>query len=138
VCDRLQGAPARLGMATGLGWFITKHALGLYGSTPPPGGFRRGDTGGAQARIDASAVETALEVEAPTAAAIVAVTVVRDHEGAATGAPLIARLPDGRHMALAPADDDVTRTVGGLDVPGLVGNAVEVTPGPARYRLATG
>ncbi len=138
VCDRLRGAPARLGMTTGLGWFITKHALGLYGSTPPPAGFRRGDTGGAQARIDASAVETAASVEVATEATIVAVTVVRDHEGAATGAPLIARLPDGRHMALAAADDDVTRTVGHLDVPGLVGNAVVVMPGPARYRLATG
>jgi acetyl-CoA C-acetyltransferase len=125
-------------MTTGLGWFITKHALGLYGSTPPPGGFRRGDTGGAQARIDASAVETVTSVDAPTEATIVAVTVVRDHEGEATGAPLIARQRDGRHMALAPADEDVTRTVGGLDVPGLVGNAVVVMPGPARYRLATG
>ena len=67
-----------------------------------------------------------------------AATVVRDHEGAATAAPLIARLPDGRQMALAAADEDVIRTVGRLDVPGLVGNAVVVMPGPARYRLATG
>ncbi|HEX3980011.1 MAG TPA: hypothetical protein VHW93_02250 [Acidimicrobiales bacterium] len=138
VCDRLRGTPAQLGMTTGLGWFITKHALGIYGSTPPPAGFRRGDTSEAQARIDASAVETVTSVDAPTPATIVAATVVRDHEGAATAAPLIARLPDGRQMALAPADEDVTRTVGRLDVPGMVGSAVVVMPGPARYRLPTG
>ncbi len=70
LTDRLresQGAgPTRLGLATGLGWFVTKHALGLYGTTPPPGGFRRGDTTADQAGIDASAVEVALEVDAPT------------------------------------------------------------------------
>ncbi|MGD0311684.1 MAG: acetyl-CoA acetyltransferase [Acidimicrobiales bacterium] len=138
MTDLLRGAPTRLGMTTGVGWFITKHALGIYGSTPPPGGFRRGDTVGAQGRIDASAVETALGVDEPTEVTIVAATVVRDHQGQATGAPLIARLPDGRHMALAAADGDVIRAVGDLDVPGLVGGHVVVRPGPARYRLATG
>ena len=87
--------------------------------------------------MDASAVEVALGVDEPTEVTIVAATVVRDHQGQATGAPLIARLPDGRHMALA-ADGDVIRAVGDLDVPGLVGGHVVVRPGPARYRLATG
>ena len=132
------GGPARLGLATGLGWFVTKHALGLYGSAPPPGGFQRGDTGAAQARIDASAIEMALEVEAPTRATVMAATVIRDNEGGATGAPLVATLPDGRHMALAPADEEVTDAMGRSDVPGLIGSSVIVQPGPARYRLATG
>jgi acetyl-CoA C-acetyltransferase len=132
------GPGPRLGLATGLGWFITKHALGVYGTTPPPGGFRVGDTDAAQRTIDASAVETALEVDETTPATVVAVTVVRDNDGAATGAPLIARLPDGRHMALAAADDEVVGELGGLDVPGLVGTEVVVQPGPARYRLAEG
>jgi acetyl-CoA C-acetyltransferase len=131
------GSSLRLGLATGLGWFITKHALGVYGSTPPPAGFRRGDAAAAQAAIDASAVDVALEVEVSTPATVVAATVVRDGEGAATAAPLIARLPDGRHMAVSAADDEVVTAVGGLDVPGLVGTGVEVQSGAARYRLAT-
>ena len=50
-CGTLPGpgggrAGIRLGMATGLGWFITKHAIGIYGSEPPPAGFHRGDTRG--------------------------------------------------------------------------------------------
>jgi len=137
LTDRLRnGAPGGLGMATGVGWFVTKHALGIYGSTPPPGGFRRGDTGGAQSLIDDSAVETAAGVDEATPAVVLAATVVRDHDGQPTGAPLIARLPDGRQMALAPADDEVVEAMGALDVPGLVGSSVVVRPGPARYRLA--
>jgi hypothetical protein len=83
-------------------------------------------------------VEVALEVEAPTEATVVAATVIRDNQGAPTGAPLIVRLPDGRQMAAAPADDDVVATVGQRDVPGLVGSPVVVEAGAARYRLATG
>jgi acetyl-CoA C-acetyltransferase len=132
------GPTVRLGLATGLGWFITKHALGVYGTSPPPRGFRSGDTSMAQSEIDASARQVALEVDAPTPATVVAVTVIRDAGGDPTGAPLIARLPDGRHMALAPADDEVTREVGELDVPGLVGEPVVVQGGAARYRLAVG
>ncbi len=131
------GSPVRLGMATGLGWFITKHALGVYGSAPPPGGFRRGDTAADQSRIDASAVPVALEVDSPTPATVIAATVIRDSEGTPTGAPLLARLPDGRHMAVAPADDEVVEAVGHLDIPGLVGAPIVVQGGAARYRLAT-
>lgn len=133
-----EGGPGRLGLATGLGWFITKHALGVYGSSPPSGGFHRGDTAAAQARIDASAVATALELDEAERATVVAVTVVRDGIGAATAAPMIARLADGRQMALAAADDGVVEAVGTLDVPGLVGGSVVVQAGPARYRLAAG
>ena len=59
--------------------------------------------------------------EGPTTATVVAATVLRDHEGAATGAPVIARMLDGRHIAAAPADDDVISAAGEQDVPGMVG-----------------
>ncbi len=144
VTDRLRNstgsggdADTRLGMATGLGWFVTKHALGIYGTTPPPDGFRRGDTSAAQERIDAEAAEVALEVATPTTATVVASTVARDPDGAPVAAPLIARLPDGRQMALAPADDEVLGAMGRLDVPGLVGTSIVVQADSARYRLPT-
>jgi acetyl-CoA C-acetyltransferase len=119
-----------------LGWFVTKHALGLYGSSPPPGGFQRGDTSGDQAAIDASAVEVAESIDAPQSASVVAATVWRDNDGTAAGAPVVARLADGRHMALAPADDEVVVAMGATDMPGLVGGSVVVQPGEPRYRLA--
>jgi acetyl-CoA C-acetyltransferase len=139
LCDLLRtdgGAATRLGLATGLGWFVTKHALGVYGTTPPPAGFHRGDTTAAQAVIDASAVEVAERLDAPEPATVVAATVWRDNDGAAAGAPVLARLADGRRMALAPADDEVIAAMGELDVPPNVGRSVVVQAGEPRYRLA--
>ena len=64
---------------------------------------------------------------------------VRDAHGAPTGAPLIARLPDGRQMALAPADDEASLKSAHSTCPGLVGRlGVVVQSRPARYRLAVG
>ena len=139
VTDRLRrsggGDTPRLGLANGLGWFVTKHALGLYGTTPPPGGFRRGDTSAAQATIDGSARTTALEVDGPVPATVVAVTVLRDADGTATAAPLLADLPDGRRVAASAADDTTTAELGGRDVPSVVGTVVSVEGSPPRYRL---
>jgi acetyl-CoA C-acetyltransferase len=37
---RLRGDPGTLGLVTGLGWFNTKHAVGVWSTTPPAAGFR--------------------------------------------------------------------------------------------------
>ena len=64
-----------------------------------------------------------------------AATVWRDNNGTAAGAPVVARLADGRQMAVAPADDDVVVAMGATDMPGLVGASVVVQAGEPRYRL---
>ena len=130
------GAGTHLGMATGLGWFATKHALGIYGSTPPPAGFQRADTTAAQYAIDTTAAEMAAELDAVESATVVAATVWRDNDGSAAGAPVVARLADGRQMALSPADDEVLAAMGDTDMPGLIGGSVVVQAGAPRYRLA--
>jgi len=141
LTDRLRDAgrdhPARpvLGLATGLGWFATKHALGLYGTVPPPRGFIHGDTGGGQRAIDASAVPVVLDLAEPATATVVTATVVRDHDGTPTGAPLVARLADGTQLAASPADGESLTEMGARDVPSLVGSRVRIEAGPARYRL---
>ncbi len=50
VVAALRRRPGAVGMVTGLGWYLTKHAVGLYGTNPPSGGFRRMDC---QAAADA-------------------------------------------------------------------------------------
>ena len=75
-------------------------------------------------------------MESPRSATVVAATVWRDNDGSAAGAPVIGRLDDGRHMALAPADESVVAAMGETDVPGLVGESVVVQAGEPRYRLA--
>src|SRR5207248_4397580 len=32
--------PGSHGLVTALGWYITKHAVGIYSTEPPPNGFR--------------------------------------------------------------------------------------------------
>ncbi len=140
VTDALRehsGVPGgtQFGLATGLGWFVTKHALGLYATTPPPAGFRPGDTGTEQERIDADALEVAFEVPEPTEARVVSATVTRGSSGEPDGAPLIARLPDGRQVVAAAADATVLADMGGVDPPSLIGTNVVVTGTPPRYRL---
>jgi acetyl-CoA C-acetyltransferase len=37
VVGALRAAPGTVGLATGLGWYATKHSIGVYGSRPPAG-----------------------------------------------------------------------------------------------------
>jgi acetyl-CoA C-acetyltransferase len=38
--DVLRRDPGSTGLVTGVGWYLTKHSLGLYSTTPPADGFR--------------------------------------------------------------------------------------------------
>jgi acetyl-CoA C-acetyltransferase len=119
-----------LGLCTGLGWFTTKHSVGIYGATPPPDGFRRGDTTSAQAAIDASELPVTLEASGP--ATVVAGTVIHDRAGQVASAPVFADLPDGRRVA-ATAHDDELASLAGVS---LVGRTIElVSSDPLLYRV---
>jgi acetyl-CoA C-acetyltransferase len=39
MAERLRRDPGSFGLVTGLGWYVTKHAVGLWSTTPPNGGF---------------------------------------------------------------------------------------------------
>ena len=40
MVDVLRTDPGSKGLVTALGWYITKHSMGVYSTEPPPGGFR--------------------------------------------------------------------------------------------------
>lgn len=40
MTERLRGDPGTFGLVTGLGWYSTKHAIGVWSTTPPAAGFR--------------------------------------------------------------------------------------------------
>jgi acetyl-CoA C-acetyltransferase len=42
VVQALRAEPGSVGLVTGLGWYATKHAIGVYGSRPPLDGGRAG------------------------------------------------------------------------------------------------
>jgi len=125
MADRIRSGGGT-GLVTGVGWYATKHAAGVYGDRPPADGWRRGDTSAAQAAIDATAAPLAAEGDGP--ALVVASTVVAGRDGAPTGAPAIVRLPDGRQLAVAVEDDELPALAGR----NLVGTTVQVRG--TRYR----
>jgi acetyl-CoA C-acetyltransferase len=120
------------GLVSALGWFVTKHAVGVYGVAPPEGGFRVGDTSADQAAIDASALAIAEPLDRPTAGRVEASTVIYDKTtGDVSAAPAIVTLPGGRRtVAVAHGDDRA-----GLAGRNLVGATVTVEGNPARYRV---
>ena len=40
MAERLRADPGSTGLVTGLGWYSTKHAVGVWSTTPPATGFR--------------------------------------------------------------------------------------------------
>ena len=132
VVDRLRDRGG-VGMITGLSWYASKHSVGIYGALPHPKGWQEGDTTEAQALIDASAVAVAEASEVTRdgecEATVVAATVTSGHGGEPISAPAIARLEDGRHVAVA-ADESGLSELAGRSI---VGERVRLSGPPPRY-----
>ena len=111
------------------GGFLSKHAVGVYGSQPPPRGFRTADTSREQSAVDAAAlpVTTAVVGDATVAAA----TVVYERDGSVRSAPAIATLDDGRRV-VAMAEPSLLSQLAGRN---LVGERIRVEGAPLTYRL---
>ena len=116
--------PGAVGLVTGLGWYVTKHAVGLYATVPPPRGWQHADCRAEQARIDATAVPVA--VDATGDALVEAMTVIHDRTAGPTAAPIFARLADGHRVLAAAADPHLPAALAGTT---LVGATVRVRPG---------
>lgn len=109
VARRLREAPrGTLGLSTALGWYATKHALGLYGNAPPgrPFGALEPDPDPTPARAVAEPAE--LQGTAETC------TLIYDKTGPPSYGILFALLGDGRR-ALAKADDPAVLAAMGRD-----------------------
>ncbi len=89
--ERLRQAPDRFAMVTGLGWYATKHSVGIYSGRPPSGPWRRTDPAVDQAQVDA--MESPLFVEAAEGPAVVETyTVAFDRDGRPEQGIVIGRL----------------------------------------------
>jgi acetyl-CoA C-acetyltransferase len=91
MVERLRADPESHGLVTALGWFATKHAVGVYSTTPPSGGFRRGSP---QAEVDA------LPARSPVAdhdgpVTVESYTVMHERDGAPSLGIVACLLPDG-------------------------------------------
>ncbi|MDD3445830.1 MAG: acetyl-CoA acetyltransferase, partial [Zavarzinia sp.] len=107
MAKRLRADPGTYGLVTANGWYVTKHAAGIYSTEPPAKPFARKDPALYQAEIDAEPKpEIATETEGP--ATIETYTVVHGRDGAPYMGIVIGRLEDGRRfVANTPTDADV-------------------------------
>jgi acetyl-CoA C-acetyltransferase len=53
MVDLLRTDPAGYGCTTALGWYISKHATGIWSAMPPADGYQRVDPATSQAKVDA-------------------------------------------------------------------------------------
>ena len=99
-----------------MGWYLTKHAVGVYSTIPPPRPYAAVDAGPIQRAIDAES-RPAL-VEAPHGGGTIETyTVLHGRDGEPVRGIVIGRLDDGRRfLANTPSDptllDDLTREEG--------------------------
>jgi acetyl-CoA C-acetyltransferase len=120
VAEAIRAGDAAVGLATGLGWYVTKHAVGIYGASPPPHGWRYDACVSQQRRINAGTLEVAT---APMGMAQVeAMTVVHDRGAQVTGAPIFGRLASGERV-VADAATQLAPELAGVS---LVGSTVSV------------
>src|SRR5262249_54066091 len=111
LVERLRADRESLGFVHALGWNFTKHALGIYGGTPPPAGWQR--TGGdpLQRWVDALP-HPELVAEASGRGTIEAYTVVHGRDGGPERGVVIGRLGDARRfIAVLPPDRTVLESL---------------------------
>jgi acetyl-CoA C-acetyltransferase len=104
MAPKLRAKPISRGLVSGLGWYVTKHSIGVYSATPPERGWRRADPKALQRELDAEPrPETAREPSGPST--VETYTVVHDRDGAPALGIVVGRLEDGRRfIANTPAD----------------------------------
>lgn len=109
MVERLRTDAGSIGFVTANGGFLTKHAFGVYSTTPPPQAFRHADV---QPEVDALPSRQLAETVDPTIDGPVTIetsTVMYDRDGNPESAVVAALLADGRR-AWGTSDDPTALT----------------------------
>jgi acetyl-CoA C-acetyltransferase len=124
MMDRLRAAPGTVGLVTALGWYLTKHAVGVYAAAPPRRPWVPCDAAALQRGLDAEPAAP-LAREASGAAAIETYTVIHDRASAPVRGVVVARLDDGRRCLAGTAPDrDLLEGLEAREAVGLRGRLV--------------
>jgi acetyl-CoA C-acetyltransferase len=115
MLDVLRGDPGSLGLVTALGWFVTKHSIGIYSTEPPPTPFR---TAHPQDEVDTSP-RRELAATFDGDVTVESHTVIYDRDGSPSLGIVACLLDDGRRawgnirqpaaLATMVADDPIGR-----------------------------
>ncbi len=104
MAERLRREPERKGLISAMGWYVTKHSLGVYSGAPPEHEWRRRDSPEVQAELDAA--PHPIVAEAPEGRSTVeAYTVGFDRSGEPQAAIVVGRLGEGSRFIANTAPD---------------------------------
>jgi len=107
MVEKLRAQPGSLGLVSGVGWYITKNSVGIYGAEPPPSPRKRRPPEEYQVEIDAMPHPT-VEAAPSGDATVETYTVLHDREGEPEAAVVVGRLAGGaRFWAATPAERDL-------------------------------
>jgi acetyl-CoA C-acetyltransferase len=100
---KLRAGPGTVGLITGLGWYFSRHAIGIYSGAPPIRPWRRAEA--YDGAIDGTGAPPPLAVESRGPAVIETYTVMHDHDGMPIRGLVIGRQEDGRRFLANTPDD---------------------------------
>jgi acetyl-CoA C-acetyltransferase len=106
MVEACRADPESFGLTTALGWYATKHSVGVWSSSPPATTFTRVDPAVTQAEADALPSRRSAGVFEGSMA-IEATSVVMDRDGTPTVAIVAGLLPDGTRGLANSRDTDV-------------------------------
>jgi acetyl-CoA C-acetyltransferase len=98
--DRLRGDASASALTTALGWYVTKHGVGVFSGSPPAAQFREID---ANARVERPAPRTA-RADYAGPATVEAYTVPYNREGAPEAVIVSALTPAGERVLARSTD----------------------------------
>lgn len=119
MVDVLRADPGSLGLVTGVGWYLTKHAVGIYSTRPPAEEFRHAQHE-VQSRVDAL-TRRGYTVDAEGPVEVEAYTVMHERDGSPVLGILACLLPDGRRTWANVRAPDVLEELTAEDHCGRVG-----------------
>ncbi|MFP3944258.1 MAG: acetyl-CoA acetyltransferase [Alphaproteobacteria bacterium] len=126
MMERLRAKPGSRGLVTANGWYLTKHAVGLYSTDPVTGPWAREDPARLQAELDAGPRLPVTE-RPEGKGTIESFTVVHTREGVRMGI-VIGRTEEGaRFVANPPAEEALLL---GLEARDPIGRTGSVRPAP--------
>lgn len=138
MVDRLRKRPGALGMVSALGWYLTKHAVGVYGSAPPTRPWARSSPKERQPAIDALPHPEFVNA-ATGGGAVETYTVLHDRDGAPREGVVVVRCDDGRRtLALMESSQDVFDLFETEEMVGASGTLFERADGRVELRLRGG
>ncbi len=128
MAQTLRAKPGAFGLVTGNGWYLTKHAFGIYSTTPTEGAWKRKDPKSYQKEVDAFP-HPDIVAEPAGEAVIETYTVTHARDKIRSGI-VIGRDAQGRRfIANTPEDEALLRDLQGREGVGRRGTVISTEGG---------